>query len=128
MTAAPNGAVLLIGAGRMGGALLRGWIAAQTFTAIHVVEPAPSAEIQNLAANKAIALHHFGGCLNQGVKISKIWPQVATHFNNQVPNGDSGGSTNKPPVASFTSTCNGLVCSFSAAVDRLSPCLLTSTR
>jgi pyrroline-5-carboxylate reductase len=57
MTAAPNGAVLLIGAGRMGGALLRGWIAAQTFTAIHVVEPAPSAEIQNLAANKAIALH-----------------------------------------------------------------------
>ncbi|MDT9001805.1 PKD domain-containing protein [Paucibacter sp. APW11] len=65
-------------------------------------------------SNKAIALHHFGGCTNQGVKISKIWPQVATHFNNQVPNGDSGGSTNQPPVANFTSSCNGLSCSFNA--------------
>lgn len=67
------------------------------------------------SSHKALALHHFGGCTNQGVKISKIWPQVATHFNNQVPNGDSGGGTNTPPVASFTSSCTGLTCTFSGA-------------
>ena len=37
------------------------------------------------SSNKAIALHHFGGCENQGVKISKIWPKVASHFNNTLP-------------------------------------------
>ncbi|MBF4218422.1 trypsin-like serine peptidase, partial [Vibrio anguillarum] len=31
-------------------------------------------------SHKVIALHHFGGCENQGVKISKIWPQVAPFF------------------------------------------------
>lgn len=67
------------------------------------------------SSNKAVALHHFGGCTNQGVKISKIWPQVATHFNNQAPNGDTGGSTNTPPVAAFTSSCTGLSCTFSGA-------------
>ncbi|MFW7523335.1 trypsin-like peptidase domain-containing protein [Vibrio ostreicida] len=40
--------------------------------------------------NKAIALHHFGGCENQGVKISRIWPKVATHFNNTLPDGAVG--------------------------------------
>lgn len=39
------------------------------------------------SSNKAIALHHFGGCENQGVKISKIWPKVASHFNNTLPDG-----------------------------------------
>ncbi len=68
------------------------------------------------ASNKTLALHHFGGCTNQGVKISKIWPQVATHFNNQVPDGDTGGTgNNQPPVANFTSSCTGLNCSFSGA-------------
>ncbi len=67
------------------------------------------------ASHKALALHHFGGCTNQGVKLSKIWPQVATHFNNQVPDGDTGTGTNTPPVASFTSSCTGLTCTFSGA-------------
>ncbi|GLT19726.1 peptidase [Vibrio zhanjiangensis] len=42
------------------------------------------------ANNKAIALHHFGGCENQGVKISKIWPKVASYFNNVLPDGSVG--------------------------------------
>lgn len=68
------------------------------------------------SSNKALALHHFGGCTNQGVKLSKVWPQVATHFNNQVPDGDTGsGGNNTPPVASFTSSCTGLACTFSGA-------------
>src|SRR5882672_11195422 len=49
-------AVLLIGAGRMGGALIKGWIASKRFSAIHVVEPSPSPAIKALA-KKAIVLH-----------------------------------------------------------------------
>jgi pyrroline-5-carboxylate reductase len=51
------GAVMLIGAGRMGTALLKGWIAGKRFSDIHVIEPKPSAEIAALAAKKAITLH-----------------------------------------------------------------------
>ncbi|MDQ2165988.1 MULTISPECIES: serine protease [Vibrio] len=43
-------------------------------------------------SHKVIALHHFGGCENQGVKISKIWPQVAPFFDNQLPVGKKGGT------------------------------------
>ena len=41
----------------MGGALIKGWIAARTFSAIHVVEPLPSEAIAALARDSAIALH-----------------------------------------------------------------------
>ena len=69
-------------------------------------------------SRKVLALHHFGGCTNQGVQISKIWPQVASHFNNQVPGGDDGGNGNNlPPVAEFNSSCNGLVCSFNGSAS-----------
>jgi len=57
MTAPASGAVLLIGAGRMGGALIRGWIAAKSFSAIHVVEPLPSDEVKAALAERAIHLH-----------------------------------------------------------------------
>lgn len=66
-------------------------------------------------SNNVIALHHFGGCENQGVRIDKIWPQVADIFNNQVPIGDNAtGGDNVAPVADFVATCNGLDCLFSA--------------
>src|SRR5882672_1691260 len=57
MMAPASGAVLLIGAGRMGGALIRGWIAAKSFSAIHVVEPLPSDEVKAAAAERTIHLH-----------------------------------------------------------------------
>jgi pyrroline-5-carboxylate reductase len=57
MIAPASGAVLLIGAGRMGGALIRGWIAAKSFSAIHVVEPLPSDEVRAAVAERAIHLH-----------------------------------------------------------------------
>ncbi len=47
--------ILLIGAGRMGGALLKGW-RANGVKSILVVEPKPSAEIKALAKSKAITL------------------------------------------------------------------------
>ena len=47
--------LLLIGAGRMGGALLKGWLA-RGVKSIIVVEPKPSAELRRLARGKKIAL------------------------------------------------------------------------
>ena len=47
--------LLLIGAGRMGGALLKGW-RANGVKSIIVVEPKPSAEVKKLAKAKAITL------------------------------------------------------------------------
>jgi pyrroline-5-carboxylate reductase len=54
---APSGAVLLIGAGRMGGALIKGWLAARRFTAVHVIEPLPSDALKALAMKGTITLH-----------------------------------------------------------------------
>ncbi|MES2293241.1 MAG: pyrroline-5-carboxylate reductase [Pseudomonadota bacterium] len=47
--------ILLIGAGRMGGALLKGWIAREIGPVI-VVEPNPSPELRRLAKKKAFTL------------------------------------------------------------------------
>jgi pyrroline-5-carboxylate reductase len=47
--------ILLVGAGRMGGALLTGWLA-RGVKAIMVVEPKPSAQLRRLARAKKIAL------------------------------------------------------------------------
>ena len=49
--------VLLIGAGRMGAALIKGWIAARRFSPIHVVEPNPSAVLKSLARKRGVILH-----------------------------------------------------------------------
>jgi pyrroline-5-carboxylate reductase len=51
-----DGSVLLIGAGRMGGAMLKGWLGAKSFSSIHVVEPKPSAALRRLAKEKKISL------------------------------------------------------------------------
>lgn len=48
--------VLLIGAGRMGSALIKGWIVAKGFSPIHVIEPAPSAALKSLARKGVITL------------------------------------------------------------------------
>lgn len=47
--------ILLVGAGRMGGALLKGWLAKGLSP--EVVEPNPSAELRKLAHRRAISLH-----------------------------------------------------------------------
>ena len=59
--------LLLIGAGRMGGALLKGWIAGKAGPVI-VVEPKPSPLLKALARKKAITL---AATLSQ-VKIQKF--------------------------------------------------------
>ncbi len=62
-------------------------------------------------SNNVIALHHFGGCTNQGVKIVDIWPQVSSFFGGNIPVGDNAGG-NQSPTASFTANCNLTTCSF----------------
>ncbi len=52
----PKNAVLLLGAGRMGGALLQGWIASRRYSSIYVVEPNPAPAIAGFAARKKITL------------------------------------------------------------------------
>lgn len=49
------------------------------------------------ASNDVLALHHFGGCTNQGVKIAQIWPQVSSFFGGVIPDGDDGGPPPPPP-------------------------------
>ncbi|MEC4090229.1 PKD domain-containing protein [Pseudoalteromonas rubra] len=66
------------------------------------------------SSNKVIALHHFGGCTNQGVKISKIWPEVSSHFNG-IPDGDN--NSDPMPVADFTANCTELACSFDGSAS-----------
>jgi len=57
MTRPGSGAVLLIGAGRMGGALIKGWLAARSFAAIHVVEPQAAESFRAFADTGAVTLH-----------------------------------------------------------------------
>jgi pyrroline-5-carboxylate reductase len=52
----PANAILLLGAGRMGAALLNGWIASKQFSSLHVVEPVQSTAIRALAAKRKITL------------------------------------------------------------------------
>jgi PKD repeat protein len=70
-------------------------------------------------SNKAIALHHSGGCYNSGVKMSEIWPKVSRHFRREVPEGDFDPANLPPPpdqdenpVASFGFACSYLDCTF----------------
>lgn len=64
------------------------------------------------SSNSVIALHHLGGCYNKGAKISQIWPQVASYFNDVVPIGDNNGNNPPPPTARFTYNCDLTQCSF----------------
>ena len=65
-------------------------------------------------SHKVIALHHFGGCENQGVRVDKIWPQVSSHFGGVLPQGDGPGQVT-PPVANAQISCNNLSCNFNAS-------------
>ncbi|HMB60221.1 MAG TPA: PKD domain-containing protein, partial [Xanthomonadales bacterium] len=60
------------------------------------------------------------GCVNSGVKMSLIWPELSPHFSGVVPVGGEGGpGGNTPPAANFNPDCTGLNCVFngSGSVD-----------
>ncbi|MCW8875472.1 MAG: pre-peptidase C-terminal domain-containing protein [Kangiellaceae bacterium] len=64
------------------------------------------------SSNNVIALHHFGGCNNQGVRIANIWPQVSSHFGGVIPIGDNQGPPPGDPVANFSYSANQLTVNF----------------
>lgn len=67
-------------------------------------------------SGRAVALHHLGGCFNQGVSISLIWPEIAEFFGYVVPVGDDEDPLpNSPPAAIFSTACGGLQCEFDAS-------------
>jgi len=79
------------------------------------------------SSNKVIALHHFGGCENQGVQMYKIWPQVSSYFGGTPPNGDGGsGNQNTPPTAQASITCTDLSCNFDGSNSQDSDGTITS--
>ena len=67
------------------------------------------------SSNKVIALHHFGGCENQGVQMYKIWPEVSTYFGGVPPVGDGGsGNDNTLPYVEALIQCEDRTCTFNA--------------
>jgi pyrroline-5-carboxylate reductase len=69
--------ILLVGAGRMGSGLLKGWLKSGV-KAITVVEPKPSAQLRKLASAKKIALVAAPSSLKQkpSVCVVAIKPQI----------------------------------------------------
>lgn len=66
---------------------------------------------------RVLALHHWGGCLNSGTKMSRIWPLVEGYFDG-VPEGNADGkwkSANELPVARIAASCDGLACELDAS-------------
>ena len=59
------------------------------------------------ASHKAIALHHLGGSINKGAKMSLIWPQVSTHFGGVVPDGDNGTTPTTYSISGTITTSAG---------------------
>lgn len=76
--------------------------------------------VLNWDTGRAFALHHYGGCLNSGVKFSYIWPRVSEFFGGQVPPGDIDdptGPPSDPPVVDFTVACTDLTCTVDASAS-----------
>lgn len=66
--------------------------------------------------HRVIALHHFGGCVNAGVSMSLIWPEISEYFGGVVPEGDDVEPTdNLPPQSQFSFLCTDLTCEFDAS-------------
>lgn len=62
---------------------------------------------------RVLALHHLGGCVNSGAKMSLIWPMVSQHFDNNVPAGDREPVLHHlPPEARISLLCEGRSCVF----------------
>jgi pyrroline-5-carboxylate reductase len=73
--------ILIIGAGRMGGALLNGWVKSK-FAPLIAVEPSPSKQLSNFARRHRIALFarvDSIASLRAGACIVALKPQVLTH-------------------------------------------------
>ncbi|MFC4877341.1 pre-peptidase C-terminal domain-containing protein [Microbulbifer halophilus] len=64
------------------------------------------------SSNRVLALHHFGGCTNQGVRVADIWPQVSSYFGGTIPSGDNENPSGEPS-ANFSYNADQLNVAFS---------------
>jgi pyrroline-5-carboxylate reductase len=71
-----NPAVLLVGAGRMGSALLRGWLSAKRVGQIHVIDPAPSDTVIAMASAGSITLNEIDHLPRVAAIVLGMKPQV----------------------------------------------------
>lgn len=77
-TPALRGSVLLVGAGKMGGALMEGWLARGLDPSeIAVLDPAPPPESARLIAARNIALHPDAKTFAPDAVVIAVKPQVA---------------------------------------------------
>ncbi|MFZ5912454.1 MAG: trypsin-like serine peptidase [Chloroflexota bacterium] len=64
---------------RIDDAVAYGWIAdSDTGYYCDTIGGSSGSPVLARSSHQVIALHHFGGCLNQGVRIDKIWPLIQT--------------------------------------------------
>jgi pyrroline-5-carboxylate reductase len=72
-----GGALLLVGAGKMGGALLAGWLRQGLDPAsVFVQDPAPAPEAQALMASHGIPFHHANAPAAPAVIVVAVKPQI----------------------------------------------------
>ena len=68
--------LVLAGAGKMGGAMLRGWIATGITSGLTVIDPAPSPEITALSISAGIGVNPEGQTIEPDVLVLAIKPQT----------------------------------------------------
>jgi pyrroline-5-carboxylate reductase len=99
--------ILLIGAGRMGGALLNGWVKSKLAPVI-VVEPSPSKDLKSFARRHRIALFARSDSIDSigaSACVVALKPQVLTHEARQLrPIADGGALMISIAAGTNTST------------------------
>ncbi len=107
MNAIPDmdGRLLLLGAGRMGTAMLRGWLASgQPADRIVVLDPAPSEEIRRMARDADLILNPSTGKLDDiSVLVAAVKPQVMDEALSGIIPALSAGTT--PLILSIAAGC-----------------------
>ncbi|MBP2299817.1 pyrroline-5-carboxylate reductase [Azospirillum picis] len=88
----PDVSILLLGAGRMGAAMLRGWLAQGVpGSAIAVIDPTPTAELQALAGHAGFHLNP-AGTGHADILVAAVKPQMVAAAAPAVEGWLSGGS------------------------------------
>ena len=76
-----TGTLVLVGAGKMGGAMLEGWLKGGADPArVVALDPAPPQEVQKLLANKGVRLNPpVSGITDAEVVVVAVKPQIPRH-------------------------------------------------
>jgi PKD repeat protein len=74
------------------------------------------APVMAASSDRVIAMNHnpLDGCYNTGVKMTRIWPEISSHFGGVIPAGDLEDS-NQAPEADLGWSCSQMQCNFNAS-------------